>query len=133
MQGLNHWTTREVPLCGVCTWPPCLTQFSWFSWWFSRAFFNIAFLLSAVWLLSTSSRLLAWLELQDTVAVWARKLVSDFCQDAFSFGHAVAFWILVPTQGSTLGPLQWKYGVLTTGLPGMSHQDSLPSRATYLP
>ena len=42
MQGLNHWTTREVPLCGVCTWPPCLTQFSWFSWWFSRAFFNIA-------------------------------------------------------------------------------------------
>ena len=42
VQGLNHWTTREVLLCGVCTWPPCLTQFCWFAWWFSLACFNIA-------------------------------------------------------------------------------------------
>ena len=58
------------------------------------------------------------------MAVWAWKLVSAFCQDAFFFVHAVAFWILVPNQGLTLGSLQWKCGVLNWTawdvLPGLS-------------
>ena len=57
VQGLNHWTTREVPLCGVCTWPPCLTQFCWFAWWFSLACFNIA--ISVICCLAPFCQLLA--------------------------------------------------------------------------
>ena len=42
----------------------------------------------------------------------------------FFFDHAAAFWISVPNQGLTLGPLQWKCGVLNWTawdvLPGFS-------------
>ena len=35
--------------------------------------------------------------------------------------HHTAFQIFVPQPVSNLWPLQWKHGVLTTGLPGKSH------------
>ena len=40
----------------------------------------------------------------------------------FCFGHATRYaGSYFPDQGSNLCPLQWKYGVLTTGPPGKSH------------
>ena len=126
VQGLNHWTTREVLLCGVCTWPPCLTQFCWFAWWFSLACFNIA--ISVVCCSAPFCQLLAPSLAGTPGHRGSLGTEAGFCFLPgcffFFFGHAAAFWILVPNQGLTLGPLQWKCGVLNWTawdvLPGLS-------------
>ena len=42
----------------------------------------------------------------------------DYIFSFFFWPPCIACGILVPNQGSNLYPLQWKCGVLTTGLPG---------------